>query len=178
MLVEIGPGTSRISSEWVTVDCENRCDVDYVCQWGQERLPFADSTVDIVYASHVLEHIPWTHTEQAIQDVRRILKVGGLFEIWVPDFRYLVECYLKGICGDDWRVENLNDDPMVWLNGRIFTYGGDKGLADPNWHRAVFDRDSLTKLLINNGFHHVGLLFKPRGHDHGKINLGVGGYKV
>lgn len=45
-------------------------------------LPFADETFDGILANHVLEHIPnWGKT---FADLFRILKVGGVLEVWVP----------------------------------------------------------------------------------------------
>ena len=47
-----------------------------------QNLPFPDSTYDLVFASHVLEHIP--NDKKAIQEIRRILKPGGIAILPVP----------------------------------------------------------------------------------------------
>lgn len=47
-----------------------------------QSLPFPDATYDFVFASHVLEHIP--DDKKAIQEIRRILKPGGLAILPVP----------------------------------------------------------------------------------------------
>jgi SAM-dependent methyltransferase len=45
-------------------------------------LPFEDNTFDLIIANHIIEHIPnWWKT---FCDCARILKVGGVIEIWVP----------------------------------------------------------------------------------------------
>lgn len=173
--LEIGPGPSRLGDDWITLDSIGA--PDYLAEWGTDKLPFADNWFDIVYASHVLEHVPWTKTLAALGEAYRVLRPGGTLEIWVPDFEYLVKCYLNGTLGDDWRHENPDNDPMVWLNGRVFTYGGPLGLADPNWHRALFDRWYLGQCLTQAGFRSIDFLKKPRGHDHGPINLGMSGIK-
>ena len=174
--LEIGPSEgTRIDGDWITLNSLGTA--DYKAEWGTDRLPFDDGTFSLVYASHVLEHIPWFKTLDALKEVYRILEPKGLIEIWVPNFEYLVECYLVSKLGDDWRHENPNNDPMLWLNGRIFTYGGPLGLADPNWHRAVFDVDYLQQCLEQAGFHSIANLEKPRGYDHGPINLGLSGIK-
>ena len=46
------------------------------------RLPFADASYDLVYASHVLEHIRDDHA--AIAEVRRVLRPGGVAVLPVP----------------------------------------------------------------------------------------------
>ena len=181
--LEIGPGPSKIGLEWVTVDCRCRAGGplggprDKIATWGQDALPFEDASFDLVYVSHVLEHVPWFRAKFAAAEAFRVLAPGGALEVWVPDFEYLVKCYQRGMCGDDWRKHNENDDPMTWLNGRLFTYGGPEGLGDPNWHRAAYDWNNLFKLLKSAGFAGIARLCKPRGHDHGPINLGMTGRK-
>lgn len=172
MFLEIGPGEKRLGKHWKTLDCIQRPHVDYVARWGEERLPIEDGACELVYSSHCLEHCAWHQVDSALREVYRILQPGGWLEVWVPDFAYIVDCYLKGKCGDNWLKHNPTADPMVWVNGRLFTYG-----PDPNWHRACFDRKHLEKCLRAAGFFHVSDLEKPRGYDHGAIGLGLRGVK-
>ncbi len=46
------------------------------------KIPFEDATFDVVFASHVLEHIP--EDIQAIKEIRRILKPNGIAILPVP----------------------------------------------------------------------------------------------
>ena len=146
---------------------------DHCARWGAEPLPFADASFADVYASHVLEHVPWFQTQDALREVRRILAPGGRFEVWVPDFRHIVACYLAGRCGDTWRRSNPTSNPMLWANGRIFTYGP----GEENWHRAVFDEAYLTHCLAEAGFSAVEITReRRRGVGHGPIDLGAVAY--
>lgn len=177
-ILEIGPGEHRLGSEWETLDCVAGPEVDHVAIWGSQPLPFGDCAFGLVYSSHTLEHVPWSLTIDALREVWRILEPRGRVELWVPDFAYLVRCYQAGKCGDDWRRLNPTGDPMLWLNGRLFTYGGPGGLADQNWHRAVFDYGSLRNCLLEAGFIGVqGLLGEERGHKHGQISMGVEAFR-
>lgn len=47
-----------------------------------ESLPFPDETFDMVYSSHVLEHIP--DRTKALNEIYRVLKVGGIHFCVVP----------------------------------------------------------------------------------------------
>jgi ubiquinone/menaquinone biosynthesis C-methylase UbiE len=47
-----------------------------------QKLPFKDATYDFIFASHVLEHVP--DDKKAIQEIRRILKPGGIAILPVP----------------------------------------------------------------------------------------------
>ncbi len=47
-----------------------------------EDLPFEDASFDLVYSSHVLEHIP--DLNKAMQEMARVLKPGGIFMSVTP----------------------------------------------------------------------------------------------
>ncbi len=65
--------------KYVTADLQ-RADVDH--QVDLIALPFEDASFDLVYASHVLEHIK--DDEVALSEIRRILRPGGVAIIPVP----------------------------------------------------------------------------------------------
>lgn len=172
--LEIGPGRKRLGPEWVGLSICPGPAVDYV--WDiQNPLPFVNKTFEVIYMSHVLEHIPWFMTIDVLKDIRRCISDGGVLEVWVPDFRKLANGYMDGKIpeGDKWRKYNENNSLMLWLNGRIFTYGPE----EDNWHKAVFDQPYLAYCLEEAGFREVFVLDKPRGVSHGYINLGVGARK-
>ncbi len=60
-----------------------------------EHLPFADKSFDLVYSYGVLHHSP--NTEQAIQEVRRVLKSGGRARIMIYHSRCWVGFMLWGV---------------------------------------------------------------------------------
>lgn len=170
--LEIGPGSNPVDRNWDLLDAKPRAGVTIAARWGDQELPIADNTYDLVYASHVLEHVAWFKTAAALREACRILKPGGVLEVWVPDFSRIVDSYRAGRCGDDWRRHNPYGDPWRWLNGRVFAYG-----PEPNWHKAVFDVQSLSDRLKEAGFVQIQKLVRPRGYDHGPINLGMRGVK-
>ncbi|MFM7016853.1 MAG: class I SAM-dependent methyltransferase [Bacteroidota bacterium] len=47
-----------------------------------ENLPFEDSSMDMVFSSHVLEHIP--NQQKALHEIYRVLKPGGVHVCIVP----------------------------------------------------------------------------------------------
>jgi hypothetical protein len=57
------------------------------------RLPFADSSQEIAYASHVLEHLQKPVLERVLREVHRVLKPGCGFRIEVPDSEVLMRAY-------------------------------------------------------------------------------------
>jgi predicted SAM-dependent methyltransferase len=183
--LEIGPGQGRIEG-FETLRVIPGWSVDYVAD-ASKRMPFRSETFDLVYASHVLEHVPWYQVEATLKEWVRILKRGGRLEVWVPDglkiCKALVEAEEHGhdyTHLDGWYRLNPEKDPCMWAAGRLFTYGDGKGRLDhPNWHRAIFTPRYLRHLFEKAGFVDVRELTheEVRGYDHGWINLGIIGVK-
>ena len=57
-----------------------REDVDH--QFDIQRIPYPDNSFDLVFASHVLEYVK--NDRQAIQEIKRVLRPGGLAFLPVP----------------------------------------------------------------------------------------------
>jgi len=183
--LEIGPGKNRVAG-FETIDIAPKRNVDYVGNCA-EGLPFENCTFDIVYSSHVLEHLPWYQVEGALREWVRILKPGGFIEIWVPDAvkicKAFVDAELWGknyIDLDGWYKFNPEKDPCVWASGRIYTYGdGNGNLKSPNWHKALFSPRYLSLLMSKVGLTDIKKMKSEeiRSNDHGWINLGIKGIK-
>jgi len=100
-----------------------------------DRLPmFADESVDLVYASHCLEHFGYRQVDRVLQEWTRVLRPGGVLRLSVPDLDRLLAIYHQtGDPGDI--VEQL----MGGQNNRF------------NFHLAVFSRRSLQAQLERAG---------------------------
>jgi SAM-dependent methyltransferase len=182
-ILEIGPGTADGKS--VHFPTADTLDVQgekptFRAVWGQQPLPIADESYDLVFASHVLEHIPWYRAVTALREIHRILKPQGEFEIYVPDFSFIVQCYTEQCCGDDWRVFNEAGGWMTWVNGRLFTYGEDavelKSDIRPllqTHHKAAYDEPYLMARLLDAGFTPSPLRKRRNGTAHKVREAGV-----
>jgi len=173
--LDIGHAPGRLWPEWVNVGIMPLPDTDFVCEWGAARLPFEDGEFDVVHASHCLEHVPWYRVVEALREAGRVLKNGGMLEIWVPDFEYVVRCYSERRCGDRFEVHGAQDDFMRWVNGKLFAYGRD---GHQNFHRSAFDREYLERCVLEAGFREATRLDEPRMNNHPvESQIGVGGLK-
>ena len=184
--LEIGPGTRPIDG-FEAINVVWTWGVDYVGN-ATGRLPFANNTFNTIYASHVLEHVPWYQVTDVLCEWCRVIRPGGTIEIWVPDGFKIAKAFVdaernqpNGIEQDGWYRFNPDKDPAVWANGRVFSYGDGKGSPDHyNWHRSLFSERSLKRHLETAGFSSCRRMDRSevRGYDHGWINLGVEGRKV
>lgn len=183
--LEIGPGANIINGFERLNIRQDGCS-HYIGNAADIRL-FRANEFDYIYASHVLEHIPWFKAHDALTNWYKILKPGGKLDIWIPDGYKIAKAYIEAIEKDSsdykldgWYKFNPSECHSVWFNGRIFSYGdGTPNPNSPNWHRASYDRDMLSNLLLNAGYKNITMLNHEEilGYDHGWINLGIRGYK-
>ncbi len=179
--LEIGSGSKRIQG-FETLDIKWARNVDYVLD-ASMPMPFKDDTFEIVYTSHILEHIPWYKVEDTLKEWTRIIKPGGHLELWIPDGLKICQVVLSAEQGleetipDGWCVRNPESSPYLWAAGRLF-WGANPGY--PSWHRALFTPRYLKALFEKVGLADVRKLEseRVRGYDHGWINLGMIGTKV
>lgn len=90
--IDIGAGEQMGKHGWLTLDRNFSCDL----YWDLiDGMPFPDSTVDSIYASHVLEHIPVHGLMGILRECNRSLKPGGSVSICVPNAKLYIEAYLN-----------------------------------------------------------------------------------
>ena len=184
-LLEIGPGSQRIEGFETLNICRNKR-TDYVAD-ASKPLRFATGTFDGLYASHILEHVPWYIVDRVLKEWVRVLKPGGFLEIWVPDALKIAKAFCeaeergdKGYLEDSWARFNAKRDSARWFCGRMFSYGDGSGKRNHfNYHRGAFSERYLRELLEDCGLRDVRRMTPEecRGYSHGWINLGITGVK-
>jgi predicted SAM-dependent methyltransferase len=100
---------------------------------------FTDASVAEIYASHVYEHLGYAPFLDAIAEVARVLKPGGIFRLAVPDMERLCALYLQ---------PELSLDDRVHLTHLFF--GGQTNPYD--FHRLGLNFAILATLLHQAGF--------------------------
>jgi predicted SAM-dependent methyltransferase len=106
--------------------------------------PFTDASVDLIYASHVLEYFDRVEATTVLAEWRRVLRIGGTLRLAVPDFAALARVY----------QQTGNLDLVVGpLYGRMMVGASDQ--ATYRYHRTVYDFDSLKRVLASAGFTNV-----------------------
>jgi len=69
---------------FVNVDRDPDSPADVIHDLDRFPYPFADDSFDYIEMSHVLEHLE--HTAEAMSEISRILRPGGMVRIRVPHF--------------------------------------------------------------------------------------------
>ena len=91
-VLDVGSGWRRYGKDALTLDVDPSCDSDIVADI-QENTGLPAASFDTIMALDVLEHLRWPR--RALDEIKRLLKPGGLLYITVPFFypRHGVEYY-------------------------------------------------------------------------------------
>ena len=96
-MLNLGCG-NRFHPSWVNLDISPRH--PSVLQHDVNRgIPFWDDHFDVVYHSHMLEHIRRRDVQPFLQECRRVLKPGGILRVATPDLERICELYLDRVRG-------------------------------------------------------------------------------
>jgi hypothetical protein len=145
-VVDVGGGEgSRYAADWIEKFLPERKDLEF------SRLDIDPSTdpdilqdiavpipkkyhgkYDVVYASHVLEHVSFWAALPVVTNLLSLLKVGGDIIILVPDIEFACKQILNGIC-------DLSVMAMIW------------GSEENEWfyHKGGFTRNALALMAQN-----------------------------
>jgi predicted SAM-dependent methyltransferase len=135
MKIHLGCGNRKLDG-YVNVDARPDAAADEVADVG--ALPFPDGSVALIYACHVLEHVPRPDLAGVLAEWRRVLRPDGTLRLAVPDFKALAALYAKGV-------------PLWRLVGPLH---GRQNYPE-NTHFVAFDYDYLAWHLTEAGFHSV-----------------------
>lgn len=136
--LNVGCG-SNIKKGYVNIDLYPKH--DSVIKADISSTGYKENTVDKVFCSHVIEHVPKTHFIKALQHWHKILKPKGTVEILCPNaIIYLKEltCAMKsGMIPTEWHIKNV----LGW---------DDKGGG--MYNRNLFSLKSLGNYVTDAGF--------------------------
>lgn len=138
--LHIGCG-KRYLSGFYHIDLANYKHIDYKCDTRKLTM-FNDSSVDLIYASHVLEYFDSIEAKHVLKEWHRVLKYGGILRVAIPDFEALVKVYNK-----------YKDIELIL--GPLYGRWNIKGTEFIVYHKAVYDFKSLKKLLDKTGFANI-----------------------
>ena len=61
----------------------------------RERIPVPDGSVDVLYSSHMLEHIDREDAKAFLREGLRVLRPGGILRLAVPDLMFYAKRYAE-----------------------------------------------------------------------------------
>lgn len=148
--------------EWTFVDLY--INEPHIRNWDATKLAeIEDESVEMIYSSHLLEHIPHIELEKTILRWYSVLTPGGILQINVPDLAWAAKQLVK-----------LTNGQL--LEGEYNQFNGERGLQvifygsqahDGEYHKSGFTKDSLHELLKSAGFKNITVDLMFEAHDMG-----------
>ncbi len=112
------------------------------------RLPLSDGSVDVLYSSHMIEHLDRTEADKFLREAFRILRVGGIVRLAVPDLKKHVEQYIRSGDADAF----LEGTFLCAPHPQTITQRLQSIVVGARHHHWMYDGSSLSKLLEKHGF--------------------------
>ncbi len=105
-----------------------------------------DSIFDGVFTEHTLEHLYIDEAEELLKELYRIMKVGAVIRLTVPDLKKYVAYYTENVC----------DEEMDTFKEKFHTGASAfRNLTQNYFHRSVWDFDELRHYLDGVGFREI-----------------------
>jgi len=149
--INMGCGWRNFGSDWIHIDGGDYDHVDYKSIIHLKQ--FEDNTVDIIYASHVLQYFDRQQVLDILLEWRRILKPGGILRLAVPNFLEISKLVLN------------KKYPLDTFLGPL--YGKMTMGHKTIYHKTVYDFQSIKTLLNKSLFKDVVVYdWRDTSHSH------------
>lgn len=143
---------------WVNSDIQPGPGVDLVADILQ-GLPVPDDWFDYIVSIHALPEIPYPHQDRALQELRRVLRPGGVLRLSLPDMDKAIDAYKSG---DIDYFFLIPDDVVRSISGKM--------IVQLTWYgrsRCMFTGEFAIELLSRNGFRDIQLCrFRETKSEH------------
>jgi predicted SAM-dependent methyltransferase len=157
MKLNIGSGKNRLDG-YVSVD--PFVDGPGILNNFAWQLPFDYGSVEEIYCSHSLEHIPHDKLFDTLEEFYRVLRINGNLIIICPDFEKVIKSWLKG---DYFYRYGLGHD-MIFGNQ----------LHDGQHHYTGFTKKRLSDILYQFGFDVIEIKNQDNRHKRDRKAIPLG----
>lgn len=111
-----------------------------------EGLPLESSSIDYAVSIHALPEIAYPDLVPTLEELRRVLKAGGVLRLELPDLDKAIEAYVAG----DANYFLIPDADSKTIGGKLVTQ-----MVWYGWSRSLFTHDFVEELLFKAGFSRV-----------------------
>lgn len=147
--LELGSGVKKGSNGWTTVDLYG-ADISHDLKRG---IPLPDGSVDKIYTSHMLEHIPYGNLIDFINECHRVLKNKGELSVCVPNAGLYIQAYVD----ERQFLENGQGYRPAFVKTGSFLDQVNYIAYMDGHHHYMFDEKNLVKTLKKSAFSLVTL---------------------
>lgn len=112
------------------------------------HIPLPDNSAEVVYTSHMVEHLDRDDVTRFLKEAHRVLAPNGVIRVVVPDLKMRVEQYVRD--GDADKL--MERTRLARRQRRKLTDKIRYLLAGDRQHMWMYDGASLARLLAATGF--------------------------
>tara|TARA_B100001121_G_C18582706_1_gene570532 strand:- start:406 stop:915 length:510 start_codon:yes stop_codon:yes gene_type:complete len=131
-------GGKEIKEGWKILNIQKFKGVDFIGDIS-DLSQFDENSIDEIYASHVLEHVPQKKIKETLQGIYRVLKIGGKFYVSVPDMDLLCRIFI-----------DPKAPPKVKMQVMRIIFGGQ--IDEFDFHYFGWNIQFMNDFLISSGF--------------------------
>ena len=191
MGLKLNIGASPIWEEkgWHTLDHKLEQNSEFGIAGNATNINLPNDSCDVVFCSHMFEHIPHINLPLVISEVSRVLKVGGIFRILTPDLEKITRAYVEKdhTFFNDAKLEDESLRTDLGFGGMMMNFivspGQDTALLDRGLsefiagyaHLYSYDYEMLSIMLKKLGFTSRKAAFNDSQIEEMKIPLHVNG---
>ena len=134
-----------------------------------KKIPLKSSSADVIYSSHMLEHLDSDEVKKFLKEAKRVLIAGGIIRLVVPDLEKLINQYNKDKLANQFMKKSL----LYFVKPKTLLEKIKFFIVGARHHMWMYDKSSLSKLLIENGFKNPAILSSGDTliNDQGDLNL-------
>jgi len=151
---------AHVAPGWINSDIKQTRGIDLVADIGK-GLPLASESIDYAVSIHALPELSIPEQVPALQELRRVLRPGGVLRLALPDLAKGIDAYLSG----NKEYFMVEEEAAISPGGRFITH--------MLWHgysRTLFLADFTAELLEKAGFVDVQeCAFEETGSDFEEI---------
>ena len=159
VIIDIGSGPHPKPDATICMDVHEWPGVTVVHDLHKFPYPFEDDYADKIYLGDVIEHLIYLAAPLVLQEIHRVLKPGGTFEITCPDLLWVMERIVNNDWNEKANVDWLSRHEDPWDNAMDYIFGGwrhpEEFKIPGMGHINGFSEASLTKLIKAAGFNDV-----------------------
>jgi SAM-dependent methyltransferase len=127
---------------WINSDRKDGPGIDLSCDI-RDGLPLEDGSIDYAVTIHALPEVPYPDLVPALQELRRVLKPGGVLRLVLPDLEKGIQAFLAG--DSDYFV--VPDEDAKSLGAKLAVQ-----LTWYSYSSSLFTHDYVEELLEKAGF--------------------------
>ena len=143
MAIKLNLGASPIWSKsgWHTLDHKLTESTETAIAGDATNIKLPDESCDIVFCSHVFEHIPHTRLPIVLSEINRVLRPGGILRLLTPDLAVVAKAYVAKD-EDFFRRAKDEDESLrtdLGFGGMLMNF-----IVSPGQDTALLDRNLQT----------------------------------